>query len=193
MSGIGTLFSPHLIEEGVLSTLQRWLPLYRAEIEAQYGIELPDIASWGLVDEEDDRWPEQALPALIVIAEPTEEAEKYSGWSRASWPFQVAVIVEHPQRVWARKIAQLYGAAIRGAILQRRSLGGIGRVTDWTGERLPFEATKSRTEAASQNLFLVQQDEVVNWQMGPKGEVPPDEPPPDGPEITEVDVDVEVK
>jgi hypothetical protein len=195
MSGIGTLFSPHLIEEGVLSTLQRWLsPLYLAEVKDQYGIELPEIESWGLVDEEDDRWPEQALPALIVVAERARDARrKQDGWYSADWPFHVTVIVEHPERVWARKIAQIYGAAIRGVILQRRSLGGIGRVTDWEGEALPFEATKSRTEAASQNFFVVQQDEVVNWQVGPKEDLPPDEPPPDGPEITDVDVKAEVE
>jgi hypothetical protein len=195
MSGIGPLFSPHLIEEGVLSTLQRWLPLYMQEVKEQHGVGLPEIKSWGLVDEESERWPEQALPALIVIAEPTHGTpQKYGdGWYRAEWPFQVVVAVEHPQRVWARKIAQIYGAVIRGVLLQRRDLGTAGRVTDWTGEKNPYEAQKSRTEAASQNFFLVQQDEVVNWQMGPKGDTPPDTPPPDGPEITEVDVDTEVE
>ncbi|HEY6731896.1 MAG TPA: hypothetical protein VI039_12850 [Solirubrobacterales bacterium] len=194
MSGIGPLFSPHLIEEGVLSTLQRWLPLYLEAIKDQYGVELPEIASWGLVDEDDDRWPEQALPALVVVAERVRDPEKHGeGWYRAKWPFHVTVIVEHPERVWARKIAQIYGAVIRGAIGQRRSLGAAGRVTDWEGEDLPFSAEKSRTEAASQNFFIVQQDEVMNWQLGPKGDVPPDEPPSDGPEVTEVDVDTEVE
>jgi len=193
MSEIGPLFSPHLIEEGILSVLQRWLPLYRLEIKDQYSVELPEIESWGLVDEDDERWPEQALPALIVIAEQGQQVEKYCGGNyRAKWPFQVVVVVEHPQRVWARKIAQLYGAAIRGAILQRRDLGVAGRVADWDGERLPYEAKKSRTEAASQNFFLVSQDEVVNWQLGPKGDTPPDSPPGEDPEVTEVDVDVEV-
>lgn len=194
MNPIGTLFSPHLIEEGALSALQRWLPLYVEEVEAQYGDKLPGIASWGLVDEDDERWPEQALPALIVVAEPVTQAERYAGgWSRASWPFRVVVIVEHPERVWARKIAQMYGAAIRGALVQRRSLGAAGRVADWTGESNPFEATQSRTQAASQNFFLVQQDEVVNWQMGPKGDVAPDSPPGEDPEITETNVAVEAK
>lgn len=193
MSGIGTLFSPHLIEEGALSVLQRWLSLYMEEAKAQYGIELPSIKSWGLEDDKTDRWPEQALPALIVVAEPTQGTEKYSdGWYRANWPFQVVVIIEHPERVMARKIAQIYGAVIRGAILQHRDLGDGGRVAKWVNEALPFEATKSRTEAASQNFFLVQQDEVVNWQMGPKGDEPPETPPPDGPEITETEVHADV-
>lgn len=196
MSEIGTLFSPHLIEEGVLARLQRALPLYLQEAKAQYGLELPEIASWGLVDEgEDERWPEQGFPALVVIAAGTGkggEPEEYAGgWYRAAWALAVVIAVEHPERVMARKIAQIYGAVIRGVVLQKRSLEGAGRVAAWTGERNPYEATKERTEAASENFFLVKQDEVVNWQMGPKGELP-DSPPGEDPEVTEVDVDVEV-
>jgi hypothetical protein len=192
--GIGPLFSPHLIEESVLSVLMRWLPWYVERVEETYGKKLPGIESWGLVDEEDDRWPEQALPALIVVAEDAEGVGKYGeGFYRASWPFQVTVVVEHPERVWARVIARLFGAAVRGAILHRRDLGDAGRAAEWTGERNPFLAEKSRTEAANQNFFRVTQDEVVNWQLGPKTDVPPEELPSDGPEITEVDVDVEVK
>jgi hypothetical protein len=197
MSQIGTLFSPHLIEEGVLSRLQRALPLYLKEAEAQYGIELPAIASWGLVDEGDDeKWPEQGYPALVVIAAGTGkggEPEEYAGgWYRAAWSLAVVVAVEHPERVMARKIAQIYGAVIRGIVLQKRSLEGAGRVALWTGERNPYEATKERTEAASENFFLVQQDEVVNWQMGPKGDLPA-EPLDEDPEVTEIDVKAEVE
>ncbi|HUB99100.1 MAG TPA: hypothetical protein VMS11_04685 [Solirubrobacterales bacterium] len=189
---IGALFSPHLIEEGVLSTLQRWLPLYLDAVKDQHGVELPEIASWGLVDEEPDRWPEQAYPALIVIAERTQSVENYAeGWYRATWPFQVVVYIQHPQRVWARKIAQLYGAVIRGAILQRKSLSDGGRDAEWTGEQLPFEAEQSRTLAASFNNFTIEQDEVVNWQAGPKDELPPNEPPGEGPEVKETAVEVE--
>lgn len=193
-NAIGELFSPHLIEEEILRVLQRWLPLYVDHVAELYGIELPGIASWGLVDEEDDeRWPEQAYPALVVIAEQTEGVEQYAeGWYRATWPFRVALYVEHPSRVEARRIAQLYGAVIRGAILQRRSLGDAGRSATWSGEQLPFQAERTRTLAASFNNFLVTQDQVVNWQAGPKDELPPGEPPAEGPEITETEVDVEV-
>lgn len=191
---IGDLFSPHLIEEAVLATLQRWLPLYLEEIKAQYGIELPAIDSWGLVDEDDDRWPEQAYPALVVIAERTADVEQYAeGWYRATWPFRVALYAEDPSRVGARQTAQLYGALIRGAILQRRSLGDLGRSATWTGEQLPFQAERSRTLAASFNDFAIEQDEVVNWQAGPKGDQPPDEPPAEGPEVTEFEVKVDVE
>jgi hypothetical protein len=195
---IGTLFSAHMIEEAVLSALVRWLPLYVDEVKNQYGLsEFPDIESWGLVDEDDEKWPEQAYPALVVIAEEPEQVEEYAeGWYRASWPFKVSVHVEHPQRVWARKIAQIYSAAIRGALLQRKSLGDAGRDVKWTGGSLPWKAfDRSRTLAIGFNNFIVTQDEVVNWQAGPKDELPPAELPSEGPEVseTEVQVDVEVE
>jgi hypothetical protein len=196
MSQIGPLFSPHLIEEGVLARLQRALPLYIQEAEAQYGVKLPAISSWGLVDEgEDERKPEQGFPALVVVAGGTGkggEPEEYSGgWYRSAWAVTVLLAVQHPERVVARKLAQIYGAVIRGAVLQERSLEGAGRVAKWTGELNPFETSQERTEAASENFFLVQQDEVVNWQMGPKGELP-DAPAGEDPEVTEIEVDAEV-
>lgn len=195
MSGqIGPLFSPHLIEEAVLSQLMRRLPLYSKVALEQFGVKLPEIESWGLVDEDDDRWPEQALPALVVIADQTRSIEEHTdGWYRATWPFSVTVWIEHSERVQARKIAQIYGAVVQAALLQHRSLGlGAGPLV-WEGQKLPFEAEQSRTQAVSQNSFSIVIDEVVNWRNGPKDDSElPEEPPGADPEITEVDVAVEV-
>lgn len=194
MSGeIGPLFSPHMIEEAVLASLMRRLPLYSKAALDQWGIKLPEIASWGLVDEEEDRWPEQQLPALVVIADETRNVEEHSaGWYRASWPFSVTVAIAHAERVQARKIAQIYGAVVQAALLQRRSLGLEDGELRWEGQKLPFHAEQDRTEAVSQNLFSVVIDEVVNWRNGPKTDELPEEPPGPDPEITEVDVAVEV-
>lgn len=195
MSGeIGPLFSPHMIEEAVLASLMRRLPLYSKAALDQWGVKLPTIESWGLVDEEEDRWPEQALPALVVIADETRNIEEHSGgWYRASWPFSVTVALEHPERVQARKYAQIYGAVIQAALLQRRSLGMTGVELQWEGQKLPFRAEQTRTEAVSQNLFSIVVDEVVNWRLGPKSDELPEEPPGPDPEITTVEVDAEVK
>ena len=196
MTEIGKLFSPHLLEEAALAALQRRLPLYMKAVQAQYGLELPELASWGLIDEDESRWPEQGLPALIVIAggigKGGEPEENSDAWYRAKWGLEVTVIVEHPEMVMARKIAQIYGAVIRGALVQERSLGKDGFRIDWTGELNPYRDEKSRTEAASNNFFLVTVEEVVNWRLGPKGDELPDEPPGSDPEVTETDVAVEV-
>lgn len=197
MTEIGPLFSPHQIEEAVLAALQRRLPFYIEEALNQHGVKLPEIESWGLVDEHVDRWPEQKLPALVVVASGTArggDPEEYGGgWYRAGWSLAVVVAVEHAQRVEARRIAQVYGAVVRGVLLQKRSLGDGSRVARWTGELNPFEANAKATRAASENFFLVTQDEVVNWQLGPKTVDPGDTPPGLDPEITEIQVDAEVK
>jgi hypothetical protein len=195
VSTIGPLFSPHLIEEGAIATLQKWLPFYAGVAKEEHGLELPPIKSWGLLDNTYDRWPEQALPALVVVAEGIGRGgspEKHSGgYYRASWGLGVVVVVQHPKTIMARKIAQIYGACIRGALLQRRSLGAGGQIADWLDEASPYGVNERRTRAASENVFSVTQDEVVNWQMGPKTDEPPATVPIE-PEITEVDVDAEV-
>lgn len=196
MSEIGKLFSPHLLEEAVLSALQRRLPLYMLEAQEQYGLKLPEIVSWSLEDEEEDRQPEQSFPALIIVAggigKGGEPEENSDAWYRAKWALQVDLIVQHPKMVMARKIAQIYGAVIRGALVQERSLTKDGFRIDWTGELNPYRGEKSRTEAASNNFFLVTVEEVVNWRLGPKGDELPEEPPGSDPEVTETDVVLEV-
>lgn len=196
MSGeIGPLFSPHLIEEAVLSQLMRRLPLYSKVALEQWGVKLPEIESWGLKDEEDTRWPEQGLPALVVIADETRTIEEHTdGWYRATWPFKVALWVADPQIIEARKIAQIYGAVIQAAVLQRRSLGLDGSSgLVWEGQKLPFEPDHDRFIAISLNSFSIVIDEVVNRRNGPKDDTElPAEPPGPDPEITEVDIAVEV-
>jgi hypothetical protein len=194
MSGeIGPLFSPHLIEEAVLSQLMRRLPLYSKVALEQWGVKLPEVVSWGLKDEEDTKFPEQGFPALVVIADETRSIEEHTGgWYRATWPFQVAIWIQHAEIIEARKLAQIYGAVIQAALLQRRSLGleGTGGLT-WEGQKLPFEPERERTTAISLNSFSIVIDEVVNWRNGPKNDLElPEEPPGPDPEITEVDVNV---
>jgi hypothetical protein len=197
MTDFGSLFSAHLIEEGALKTLRDWMDLYVEEVEGQYGgLKLPKIKSWGLSSAY-DRWSEQALPALVVAADGIGRGgppEEYGGGNyRAGWSLGVSVTVEHPKPDGARKAAQLYAAVTRGILLQRRSLGAGGRVASWVDEGYPTSISERRTRAAAENVFVVVQDEVVNWQLGPKGDTPPPDLPGPDLEIKEVDVDAEVK
>jgi hypothetical protein len=197
MSTIGPLFSAHVIEEAAIAALREGIPFYAEEARAQYGLELPEIKSWGLSNKTYDRFPEQALPALVVVAEglgPGGAPQKYGGgWYRAAWSLGVVVVIQHPKLTDARKIAQIYGAVTRGALLQRRDLGEGGQIADWIDEGYPYKTGDNRTRAAAENVFLVKRDEVVNWQMGPKGNKLPGVIQPEYPEITEVEVDTEVK
>lgn len=196
MTTFGPLFSAHVLEDAARETLQGWLPTYLAEIKSQYGVQLPPIKSWATLDSY-DRWPEQALPAALIIAGGIGQGgapEEYGGgYYRAGWALGVSVTIEHPKANAARKIARLYAAAVRGVILQRRSLGLAGVETVWVDEGYgSVPVNERRTRAQAENVFVVTVDEVVSWQMGPKAAEPPAEVPTDYPEITEVDVDVEV-
>lgn len=193
---VGPLFSSHIIEEAALRTLRDWLPVYRDAIHNRYKVRLPKIESWGLENSTAKRTPEQKLPGLIVVADGIGQdgapEERTSGMYQASWIFGVAVAIESSNPFIARRNAQMYGAAVRGAILQRRSLGLNGCVSKWLDESYPLGSKKSKARAVAEILFAIEVKEVVNWQMGPKGE-PPSSIPAADPEITEVDVDVEVE
>ena len=190
----GPLFSPHVLEEATVAHLEGWLPTYTEAVEAQYDLELPEVVTWGLVDSF-DRWDDsgQGLPALVVGAEGIGnggEPEKYGGGDyRAGWELHVLLVVEHPKPDAARKIAQLYSAAIRGLMLQQGTLDGAVSVTDWLDEGYPYSIGESSTRAAAENSFLVEKDEVVNWQRGPKTPTPPKPLP----EVKEVDVKTEIE
>jgi hypothetical protein len=168
---VGPLFSAHLIEEAVISTLRKWLPGYLTIACDLHGVEegIVRIQSWGLASRVDDRWPEQGLPALLVVGGKARDQEKDGGGTyRATWPFEVGVALSGSVPHIARKHAQVYAAAVRGAIVQRRSLGDGLRATEWTGEdSAEGEDKQRRTIAAVSNSFEVTQEDVVSWKRGP--------------------------
>jgi hypothetical protein len=193
---IGPLFSPHVLEEAAVRTLKRWLPTYATAVKTRYDLELPRIKSWGLSNSK-DRFPEKGLPAIVVTATgPGRDGgpeETSGGAYRSSYSLGVIVTISHANGDTARKTAQLYGTAILGSIVQRRSLGLPGVVATWKDHDYPFGIAEQRTRAAAEHLFSVQVDEVVNWRMGPKDDTPPESIPDEYPEITEVEVDMEAE
>jgi hypothetical protein len=194
VSVAGPIFSAHLIEEGLISTLRTWLPSYLADVAAQHGVgKIAPVKSWGLSSEY-ERWPEQGLPALIVACPGLRgEPEKTGdGFYRAIWSAEVSVTISARTGPAARKYAQIYAAAIRGAVLQRRSLGDGARVTTWLDEAYGDVAVEQRrTIVAAANVFAVEQNEVVSWRKGPGSDKPPI--PTEWPEVTETEIETEIE
>jgi hypothetical protein len=193
---VGPLFSPHLLEESILRKLQRWLPGYLTIACELNGVEegIEAITSWGLQDEDDDKWPEQGLPALVVVAGRTiGEPKKHSkGMYRAVWPISIGVAIAASNGVLARKYAQVYGAAIRGVILQGRSQGEEGQTAEWLGDEPGIIAVEQRrTIASNANAFAITKDDVVSWRMGSGSDKPPI--PDTWPEVTETDAETEIQ
>jgi hypothetical protein len=193
---VGPLFSPHVIEEAVLAKLRRWLPGYLSIACDLHGVKggIAAVKSWG-TSNTGEKWPEQGLPALLVVGpEETTDVEKQGqGMYRATWPVEVGLVIATRTAPAARKYARIYGAAIRGALLQGRSLGVEGLSTEWRGEGngvLGLDQ-KRRTMAANSQLFAVTADNVVSWRMGPGDGKPPI--PSEWPEVTETEVETEIQ
>jgi hypothetical protein len=172
---VGPLFSAHLLERSVLATLRDRLPGYltvACELnDISEGIER--VRSWGLESELPDDWPSQGMPALLVVSggtiEDPEEAE--GGVYRAPWRVDVVVTVQAAKGPQARRYAQTYGAAVRGALIQRRSLGEEGQVCRWLGETpglaVPDVENPESSICSVVNRFAVDRDGIVSWRRGP--------------------------
>jgi hypothetical protein len=195
---VGPLFSAHILERSVLATLRDYLPPYLTIACELNGITegIAKVESWGLESELADDWPSQGMPALLVVSGSTtdEPEEGGDGMIRAEWRCDVIISVKAATGPRARRYAQVYGAAIRGALLQRRTLGEELQVARWLGEDTggtvrDIEDTESSV-CSVMNSFGVERERVVSWQKG-AGSL---KPIPDGwPEVKEIDVKTEVK
>ncbi|HXS32250.1 MAG TPA: hypothetical protein VN758_00580 [Solirubrobacterales bacterium] len=197
MSIVGPLIGGLEVERAALVVLREWLPTYLKEATDQAGLKpglIEEVNSW-MVLSEVDRWPEANLPAVIVAApglikEPEKDGD---GSYSVVWKLEVSVSIAAATGPAARKYAQVYAAAIRGLILQRRSLGDDMLATDWLDEAYGTSSqAEERTVAAAAVVFAVQHDNVVNWRKG-KGLVPNKPVPANDPTVQEIDVDTEVQ
>jgi len=192
---VGPLFSSHVIEGAVIAKLRRRLPGYLTIACELHGVSsgIAGVKSWAVAND-GEKWPEQGLPALLVVGpDESSDAEEYSqGMYRATWPIEVGLVIAAKTGPAARKYARIYGAAIRGALLQGRSLGVDGLTTKWLGEGTGVIGLdkQRRTMASNANLFAVTADNVVSWRKGPGSDKPPI--PSQWPEVTETEVEEEI-
>lgn len=181
MSLVGELKHRGLVEAAALKTLKDWMPFYIAQMERETGRDprqLPQIKSW-VLRPDFEYWPEDLkTPAIVVVSpglvgdRPTKTGD---GYYRATWSLGVAAVTEASDQDATNELAGVYGAAVRGALLQRRSLEGEMRITDWIDtdtDRIPSE--KRRSIAAEMNLFTVEMEQIVSVAEGPRGEPPAD-------------------
>jgi hypothetical protein len=194
----GNISHPGLIEQAAAERLRVWLPHYLAEVERQHNREVGKLRLRSIVTvSELDRFPEDQLPCAVVISpgtidDPTKDG---AGDYSALYNVSVAVLVSSTEAKGSRLLAQLFGAAVRGALMQNRQLTETVSIEDWLGESfddLPVE--ERRTLFGGINSFSAELLNVVNWKAGPPGPAdPPDDPTADPPEpVVATDVQVEV-
>lgn len=187
MTVFSTIISDDQVEEAVLETIRKWLPTYMSEVERQRGLDppyyqRPQSGSY-YVRTDFDKWPEEMLPAVIIIAPGIEDDPTRSGAGIYRGKFGIAVtsVVSSNNQEETRRYAMRMGAAIRAAILQHQSLDqamdGQVRGVDFVGSRnneLPPE--DERTIWAYRQLFAVEVDSIVTRPAGPHTPEPPDDP-----------------
>lgn len=179
-SAYGPLFVPADAEKAMLALLEAWLPSYLAEVERQHDLEPGILARpkfYG-TSVEADHHPGEELPAIIVVAPGTDDApmqEQGGVWS-AWYQATVVAMVMTPNEIAVRELAGYYAAAIRGAVLQHASIGGIADATWWLGEEFQGEpgAQRNRTRGACLVHFRIRITGVVDSARGPA--TPNDDP-----------------
>jgi len=190
----GPLFDEGQIETAALETLRLWLPDYLREARRQKDYpEIAPVKSWG-VSSEYDRWPEEGLPAVIVMVPGTREDPEAEGDDyQPTYGLSVAVECAAGRGDVARRIAQIYGAAVVGTIMHRRSLGTdtLLRVTKWRGSsNTTVGIDQRRTRVSVEQMFDVFVPSAFNVMVGPTETTEPTEPLPDEwPEVTDADVE----
>lgn len=168
------------VEDAVASILALWLPDSLAAQADRRGytdpLPVPGAAQVWPDETPEERWPEHQLPALGIgspgtVGEPVKDGD---GSYRATWSIGIGITVSANSPQATRKLSRVYGAAIRQALLQRRSLGGFAYGMGWGGESYTALGTaSSRTQAIAINSFTVEVADVVSVHHGPATTDPP--------------------
>jgi hypothetical protein len=201
MSLYGPIFHRAQLERAVIEAMRVWAPGYLTALEDQEPDlaigDLPRTLSYAAVGRR-ELAPELEPPYVLVTAAGTaQEPERdgdgvFAGWFAVG--FTVEIEVNSPRQDQANYVVGLYCAALRTAIVQQATLGGIGTGLRWTDEQydeLGVAEDDAGARAVAGAAFLIRVDDLVTAGAGPL--VPPEDPytpPADAPTVTSVVVDV---
>lgn len=195
----GNIITGSDIEAAALTTVERWIETYLAEIERQNDLDprtLPLPRAYVTVaDDQLDVWPEDQLPAIAVLSPGTASEPRYDAdHVAAGYAVNVAVLVSARDKETTKRLAHLYGAAILLLMVEQRSLDGFASSSRWRGQRWDaLSPEDNRTLAAAINVFEVAVDPVVTTGGGRKE--PLDDPyaPEPWPEVSETEIETEIE
>jgi hypothetical protein len=183
----GDIIDADTVEGYVRDTLRAWIVAHLAHQERRRGLPartLPEPRSWPTVSEFDIEAHEQ-MPAIVLVSPGTAGTPEHDrGVYRTTWRVEVAVAVAGKDETEGRMLAALYLAAIKGALIQNRTLVGNVENCRWAG---PDDHAFGVTERGAQRAiygtaFEVTVRDTVSSRLGPLE--PPADPyaPPDAPE-----------
>lgn len=169
------------VETWCLNLLRRWVGTYLSEVERQHGREAghwqrPRAFTRTLSF---DKWPEDQLPALMLISTGITTAPRRggSGQYSADWLMLFGCLCSAKTQEQAHDMAHDYCAAVRTLILQRPSLDGFADGATWAYEQeRDLRHDDLRSLSAVTAAFTVHVENIASGNAGP---VTPDNPLPD--------------
>jgi len=170
------------VEQAVVAVLQKWFPTYLREIERQTGWEFEPLKPPASYSNrvQFDILPGEPMPKAVVISPGlfnTPTHPQGDGKYDANWQIAVGVAISARTEEMADRIVKMYGAAVRGILVQHQSLETdmVTGVT-WIDESYDDLQIADRIELykAAAGLFAVNVEGVVSRWAGP---IAPDEAP----------------
>lgn len=177
------------VEKAVRATLERWMPTYLREIERRRGFaefDFPDIAAYRAMDIQEERFPEEQIPAVQIML--TTETEIFTRAESASaiWKGPIDVLVSTTEPETAREMASYYQFCMGLVLVQHFTLDGSITVAGLGWEKMGIPAVGKPDErwlALGSIDISIEVDGVFNPALGPLVPQPDDgegEPPPYG-------------
>ncbi len=182
MSVFGDIVEGGAVERATEETLKKWIDTYLAEVERQSerlagSIQRPQ--SWLNVA---DFNKFQRLPCIMIISPGLSDVpvRDGDGYYRATWTLGIAAILTARTKGAALSLSRAYGAAIRGVMLQHRSLEGHAKGVSWLDERYDDLPDDTRILTAVRLVFDIELDKITSTKEGPTDPVPlAGSPPPE--------------
>lgn len=193
MSVFGNITTSVDVEGAMEAHVVKWITTYLREVERQKGLKvglLPSPRSYQKRNEL-QRWPEDQMPAIVIVAPGTAGTPKRKGDGTydANWVCGVAAVVSSTDKESTRTMASYYTAAIRAAVLQHRSIGGFARGVTYEDERFDdLPEVQGRSLVSGQVFFTVQVSAIVDSSQGPSQ---PSDDPAEWPDVETAQVTIQ--
>ena len=189
----GTIYVASQLEEAVIELLQEWFPTYLRDLESELGLQ-QGLLRPPLVYTTRNSFegiPGDRMPICVVISpglndEPfTREAGKYT----ARWNLGVGVGVAANDEPTANKLSKIYGACVRGIMMQHQSINGNAIRVDWLDENYDdLHEDQLQYYKSAGVYFAVEVENVLDKRKGPA--TPDTDPYPPLPTVQTTIVDV---
>lgn len=173
------LFVASTIEQNLLTVLNTWFPTYLHEIERQLGLAPDSIPAPVHYSNRNsfDATPGEQLPRVVVIAPGLVGSPLQTGGGqyRATWRVGVGVATSAATEVRANLLSKIYGAAVRGIVLQNAGTLGIVEWVDESYEDIPIEGQIQQYRATAVWFTIDIENVVTKWGGPEVPDLPPTE------------------